>query len=180
MKTILFSTSNERKLGEARLACAQFGIKVQQIKLDIDEIQSSDPKTISKHKADSAYTLAKKPIVVTDAYWNIPALNGFPGAYMKFINEWFTSRDFLNLMREKNDKRISFTESITYKDASQTKFFSEEFWGTIVEPRGSGNSIEQIAEFDGVTLGERRDQKSFSHKPEDYIWWDFAKWYSKK
>jgi len=79
MKTILFATHNKRKIGEARLGCRLFNVKVKPIKLDIEEIQSLDPKNISKHKAETAYSLVKKPIVVSDTFWNIPALNGFPG-----------------------------------------------------------------------------------------------------
>jgi len=121
-----------------------------------------------------------QPVVVTDTYWNIPALNGFPGPFMKFVAGWFTSEDFLNLMKDKTDRRVSFTESITYKNAKRTKVFSKEYWGVIVKnPRGTGNSIENVAEFEQVTLGERRQQREYSHKPEEYIWWDFAKWFSK-
>lgn len=180
MKTIIFVTSNERKIGEARLACDQYDIKVEQVKLSIDEIQSSDPKIISQHKAQTAYSLLKKPLVVTDTYWNIPALGGFPGGYMKDVANWFKPQDFLNLVKDKPDKKIAFTESITYIDSKRTQSFSKEFWGKITDkPRGIGNSIEQITEFDGVTLGERREQGGFSHKPEDYIWINFAKWFKK-
>ena len=99
---------------------------------------------------------------------------------MKYIANWFSSEDFLNLMKNKSDRRVSFTESITYKDSKQVKIFSKEYWGKIViKPRGIGNSIENVAEFEGFTLGERRAQGGYSHKPEDYIWYDFAKWYSK-
>ena len=179
MKTILFATGNKRKIGEARLGCKLFDVKVKQIKLDIDEIQSHNPKDISKYKARSVYSLVKKPIVVSDTFWNIPALNGFPGGYMKDVSNWFSSEDFVNLIKNKKDKRISFTESIVYKDSFQIKVFSKEYWGVLVEkPRGKGNSIENVAEFEGVTLGERREQGGFSHKPEEYIWSDFAKWYA--
>jgi non-canonical purine NTP pyrophosphatase (RdgB/HAM1 family) len=180
MKAILFATQNHRKLGEARLACDMFDIKIEQVKLEFDEIQSIDPKNISLHKAESAYLLVNKPVVVTDTFWNIPALNGFPGGYMKHITEWFETDDFLNLMKDKKDKSVSFTESIVYKDAKQTKVFSKEYWGKFVDiPRGTGNPMENVVEFEGHTLGERREQGGYSHKPEEYIWYDFAKWYSK-
>ena len=121
-----------------------------------------------------------QPVVVTDTYWNIPALKGFPGPFMKYVAGWFVPEDFLNLMKDKTDRRVSFTESITYKDAKQTKVFSKEYWGIIIKSsRGTGNSIENVAEFEQVTLGERRQQGEYSHKPEEYIWWDFAKWFSK-
>jgi len=180
IKKIFFATKNERKLGEARQGCGLFGIEVVQIKLDIDEIQSNDPKVISKNKAEEAYRQTKKPVVVTDTFWNIPALNGFPGGYMKEVANWFSEEDFLALIKDKKDRRISFTESITCKDSKQTKIFSKEYWGVIVEkPRGTGNSIENVSELEGFTLGERRTQGGYSHKPEDYIWYDFAKWFSK-
>ena len=181
MKKILFATGNSRKVGEARLGCEIFGIEVEQIKVDIDEIQSNDPLKISEHKAKAAFEAVRKPVVVTDSFWEIPSLNGFPGAYMKDIASWFSSEDFIHLVKSKKDKRIAFSESITYKDSETLKVFSKKYWGKIVTaPRGTGNSIENVAEFDGVTLGERRSEGGFSHKPEDYIWYDFAKWYSKK
>lgn len=181
MKIILFATNNDRKIREANAACEGFGIEVRQIKLNIEELQSRDPLKISSHKAKEAYSQVKKPIVVTDTFWNIPALNGFPGAYMKDVADWFKPEDFLNLMKNKNDRRISFTESITYKDAKQIKTFSREFWGTFAnKPKGAGNSIEQIAQFNGMTIGERRDQGKLSHDPEEYIWFDFAKWFSEQ
>ncbi len=179
MKSILFATGNDRKLGEARLACDMFGIEIKQVKLEIDEIQSHDPLLISQHKANEAFRLAEESVVVTDTSWNFPALKGFPGGYMKDVVRWFSEENFLNLMRGEQDRRVSFTETITYKDANQTKVFSKEFWGVVVDkPRGGGNALENVVEFEGHTLGERRDQGGFSHKAEDYIWHDFAKWFS--
>ena len=179
MKAILFATGNDRKLGEAKLACDLFKIKVTQVTLAIDEIQSHDPVQISRHKADEAFRLVGQPVVITDTSWNFPALRGFPGGYMRDVAEWFTEDNFLNLMRGEQDRRVSFTETITYKDSSQTKVFSKEFWGVVVDkPRGGGISIENVVEFEGYTLGERRDQGRFSHKAEDYIWYAFAEWFS--
>lgn len=178
MNKILFATSNSRKLGEARLGCQLFGIEVEQITLDLKEIQSDNPVEISEYKAKAAFKSVEKPVVVTDTYWSFPSLNGFPGSFMKYVSEWFKSEDFLNLMRGKSNRRVSFTESITYKDSSQVKTFSKEYWGLITDnPRGIGNSIENVAEFEGVTLGERRQRGGYSHKPEEYIWYDFARWF---
>lgn len=175
---ILFATGNQRKLGEAKLACESYGIEVIAESFDIDEIQASSPRAVTEHKARAAFAAAGQPVVVTDTCWSIPALNGFPGAYMKDVAAWFTEQDFLNLMTDKTDRRISFTENIAYYDGNEMQFFSKEFWGEIVSPRGSGNSIENVAEFEGKTLGERRSEGGFSHAPEDYVWVDFAKWYT--
>lgn len=181
MKKILLATGNQRKINEAMAACGMFDIVVEKVKLEIDEIQSKDPQKISKEKAESAYSMVKSPVVVTDTFWNIPALNGFPGAYMKDVAEWFGPEDFLNLLKNKEDKRISFTESITYKDESQIKIFSKEFWGKFADKqKGSGNSIEVVAQFGDRTIGESRDLGKLSHDPKDYIWYEFAEWFSKQ
>jgi XTP/dITP diphosphohydrolase len=177
--TLAFVTGSDRKVGEARLACDPAGIEIIKTPLDIDEIQSDKPQDISIHKAKQAYAQLQKPLVVTDTFFAIPALNGFPGAYMKFVAEWFRPEDFILLLSDKADKTITFSESITYIDEHGTKIFSKEFHGRIVDmSRGTGNSIENVAEFDGVTLGERRTQGGFSHKPEDFVWTDFATWYN--
>ncbi len=180
MKTIFFATGNDRKLREAIAGCEGFEIKIEQIKIHIDEIQSHDPLEISRHKVNSAFEIVKKPVIISDTSWNIPALNGFPGGYMKDVAQWFTSEDFLNLIKDKEDKRVCFIETLVYKDSKQTKIFSKEFWGKFsTKPRGTGNSIEQVAEFDGFTIAERHDQNKFSHDPKDYIWIEFAKWFDK-
>lgn len=180
MKRILFVTSNERKIGEARLGCEPFGVEIAVQTFDIDEIQSDNPQKISEHKARAAYELAGEPVVVTDTFWNIPALGGFPGAYMKEVMGWFTEQDFLNLMADKDDKSVCFSENITYYDGNEAVRFSREFWGRIVPPRGNGNAMENVAEFEGKTLGECREEGGFSHKAEDYVWWEFAGWFSKR
>lgn len=180
MKKIIFVTGNDRKLGEARETCDLFDITVLQEVADIDEIQSHDPLKVSEHKARAAYEQVNKPVVVTDTFWSIPAVNGFPGAYMKEVVQWFSEQDFLNLVLGKNDNRIMFIENITYFDGTEVVRFGKDFWGKIVSPRGTGNSLENVAEFDGVTLGEKRATGGFSHTPEDYVWYDFAKWFSGK
>lgn len=178
MKSLLFVTSNKRKIREAQDACCAFSIEIEPVTFEIHEIQSDTPMDISLAKAEAAFVLLHKPLVVTDTYWSIPALNGFPGAYMKYIQSWFTPEHFIRLMQSETDRSVSFTETITYTDGDVIKTFSHDYWGKIVDvPRGSGNCVEQVAEFDGLTLGEHRERNETSHKPEDYIWWDFAKWY---
>lgn len=180
MKHIIFATTNPRKIGEANAALKDFDIVAEPKQLEIDEIQDSNPVRIAENKAKEAYRLVGKPVVITDTSWEIPALNGFPGGYMKDVNNWFKPSDFVNLLNDYEDKTISFIESIVYQDAEQTKVFSQKYSGVVVDkPRGTGNSIEQIAEFDGFTIGERQQQGRFSHDPKEYIWYQFGQWLSK-
>lgn len=178
---IYFVTSNDRKVGEAKLGCEPYGIEVIKKPVDIEEIQSHIPKDVSINKAKQAFAQLQKPLVVTDTFWSIPTLKGFPGPYMKDIANWFTEDDFIALLKDKTDRTVIFSENITYIDKNEIRSFSKEFKGSFAhQPRGVGNSIENVAEFDGVTLGERREQGGFSHSADDYVWVDFAKWYKNK
>jgi len=119
MKYIVLVTGNSRKIGEARAALSNFDIEVRNKQFDINEIQSRDPIKIAKHKAEDAFLMAGEPIVITDSSWEIPALSGFPGGYMKDVADWFKPSDFLNLLNDHEDRSISFSETIVYKDNEQ-------------------------------------------------------------
>src|SRR6185437_9582637 len=108
-----------------------------------------DPKKIAEAKASEAFRQIGKPVVVTDTSWSIPVLCGFPGGYMKEVADWFEPKDFLHLMTGKANRSINFIETIAYQDEQQQHIFSQEFSGKFASgPRGKGNSIEQLAEFD--------------------------------
>ena len=106
MKTITFITGNPYKLEEAKSVLKGYGIIVEPLQTNIDEIQHHDPLKITEAKVKSAYEKAGRPVVVNDSSWEIPALGGFPGGYMKDVANWFTAEDFLALMKDKNDRRI--------------------------------------------------------------------------
>ena len=78
MKTIYFATGNKGKVLSLQ---ARFNenITVEQIKLEIPEIQHNDVEEIVKEKTKIAYALCKKPVLVQDSAFHIPALSGFPG-----------------------------------------------------------------------------------------------------
>ena len=143
MPTILLATGNERKLLEARLACDDFGITVEQVILEIDEIQNHDPIKVTIHKVNEAYNQVLRPVTITDTSWDIPAYHGFPGAYMKDVAEWFNPKDFISIMKAKNDNRISFTESIAFRDKDKVKVFSQEYRGIVADKPG-GRAIFSI------------------------------------
>lgn len=181
MKSIVFVTGNNRKIGEAKSSCDLFDILVNQKRIVSDEIQSHDPLKIAKHKAMKAYESLNLPLVIHDAFWSIPGLGGFPGGYMKDVAEWFAPEDFISIMGNKDDRRVIITECIVYKDSDIIKTFTKDFIGKMgAISAGNGNSIEQVAIFNGHTLAEHHDLGQFSEKPQDLIWYDFAKWYSNK
>lgn len=177
VKQIIFVTGNQRKLKDAQRVLDKFGIAVTQSPLSLDEIQSPDPIVISNHKAAQAFNLIKAAIVVNDASWSIPALNGFPGGYLKDILQWFGVSEFLAIMSTHKDRRICITETVVFTNGEKPVVFSVDIWGTLLEtPRGPGNAIEQLAEFNGHTLGEHHENKTIVSS--NNVWEQFGKWYA--
>lgn len=175
MPTLYLATTNARKIEEAQNAAALFSdITVEPVALDIDEIQSNDPAKITLHKAEQAYALVKKPVIVNDSSWNIPALGGFPGGYMKDVIGWFTTEDFIALLQNKDDKRIACIDTVVYADEHGTQVLTKEYWGELsLEPKGQGNALEQLALFNGRTMAEAHNAGEHAFAAEAYIWHDF-------
>ncbi len=134
MKQIIFATGNNQKLLTAQKVCDEFGIKlVQNGGLHVDEIQGEDGEAIARHKAQEVYKILQKPCVITDDSWVIPALNGFPGPYMKSINVWFTSEDWLRLMRGVEDRRIVLRQIAVYQDENGQRLFAVDVEGVVLK-----------------------------------------------
>ncbi|HUS26806.1 MAG TPA: non-canonical purine NTP pyrophosphatase [Nevskiaceae bacterium] len=181
-RTLVFVTSNEQKLQGLRRACEPFGIDVEQLSLPVDEIQSHDVQKIAMHKAKQAYKLAGRPVVVQDTFWNILALKGFPGAYMRYVAEWFKPEDFLALMQDKADRTVGRTHILVYYDGKRAKVFAKDYWGKITdEPHGKGLSIDQVVITDGQTKTNAEIWEAENHSAiplQDSVWHEFAKWFS--
>ena len=113
-KHINLVTGNPRKIEEATATLSQYDMVVDVINLDIDEIQHRDPLKITEAKVRTAYEKVGKPVVVNDSNWEVPALGGFPGGYMKDIAHWLTPEDFLALLRDKDDWQIILHDIVAY------------------------------------------------------------------
>ncbi len=132
MNAIHFATTNHQKLANAQHVCAQAGIELVPVSLDIDEIQSEDSRQIISHKVKTAYLQYGSPIVVSDDTWAIKALQGFPGAYMKSMNHWFTPADFLKLLDGVSDRRVELHQHLAYYDGERLKLFNEIIQGEVL------------------------------------------------
>jgi non-canonical purine NTP pyrophosphatase (RdgB/HAM1 family) len=176
---ILYITSNQNKILKARQLLEPFGIKVEGLKVDgIIEPQTEDIVEISKLKAQQAYEKVQKPLIVSDGSWNIPALNGFPGPYMAYVNKWFTSQDFLNLMKDKENKEIILRECVTYIDKDKTKTFISDTKGFFVEKEsGKSTPVDQVISFrrDGKTPAQCHNE-GIVGIPQNDLWNEVGKW----
>lgn len=181
MPAILFITGNKRKVWQATDILSKHHISVDALDLPVVQVQHADPRLIAVEKAKSAYQLAKKPLVINDHAWAFPALKGFPGGYMKDMNNWLESEDFLALMANKQDRTVLLTERVVYTDGQITEIFEAVFPGKVINgPRGIGNvSCERIVVFDGSnkTIAEHIDSGEHARNMDESAWTKFGEWF---
>jgi XTP/dITP diphosphohydrolase len=184
MQPLLYITGNQHKFVQAQHVCDDLHLELKQDKTDFIEIQSDKAEDIARYKAQQAFEKFKQAVVVSDDSWLIPALGGFPGPYMKYVNDWFTTQNWLDLTKPLQDRRIILDQTIVYQDTSGQQLFNRQLEGQILhEARGEAiYPHTAIITFDGGkhTNAELHQQNlsATAHLPN--VWRDFAEWYSKQ
>ena len=92
IKSITFVTGNEGKFKNATALFTDSGIELNQLSINTPEIQSNNSSDISKYSAEFVCKSLNEPFFVMDRSFSIDSLNGFPGPFVKYINQWFTSK----------------------------------------------------------------------------------------
>lgn len=178
---ISYVTGNPAKLENAQTFFKDYNVEVDQLPLHIEEIQSGDSLEIARAKAQSAFAIHRQPLFVNDATWIIPVLNGFPGPFMKYINQWFQPLDFVHLMQGKSDRRIILRDSIVFIDESGQKVFTNDHEGEILETvapfdyRHPTDVVISLSK-DRKSIAEARANGQFFIENEDLVWKEFANW----
>jgi XTP/dITP diphosphohydrolase len=187
MPIIYFATTNAEKIQIAQTACTEFNISLHVVDLAIDEIQGEDPGRIVRDKVSRAYAKVNNPVVVSDDSWDIKALNGFPGPYMKSINHWFKPDDFLRLMDGIEDRTIVLHQLLAYTDGKTTKIFKNDIYGKIIDQvRGAYDkspnmTVIALDEDNGKTLAEVFERskvvRAERYQERHDVWLKFIHWY---
>lgn len=186
MSKIVFATGNSRKIQEANDTLASYGITVESIKIDIDEIQHEDPAEITKAKARAAYAVTHQPVVVSDTSWSIPALGGFPAGYMKDIAAWWQQEDWQSVMARHEDKTIYCLEHVAYCDGDTVMHFEQRYTGHFIDtPRGKLEDYESFESlvilYGNKTMAEQLESGDIASAGEELGHWrQFAEWYSRQ
>jgi inosine triphosphate pyrophosphatase len=135
MKSPLFVTGNQHK---ADHLSKLLGLPLEHIKLDLDEIQSTDLEEVAAHKAKQAYGLIKRPVFVEDVALGFEALGGLPGPFVKFFITAENGPENLCRMLDGFASRRAYGECVfAYYDGESLELFRGGIEGTVPEhPRG--------------------------------------------
>lgn len=111
MKHLYFATANKDKLKEARNI---LGTNVLGFDMDVDEIQSLDPKKVAVEKARSYYSKLKKPIFVEDISLTFNALNNLPGTYINDFSKSIGNIGLIKLLSGYKNRSAFAQATISY------------------------------------------------------------------
>jgi XTP/dITP diphosphohydrolase len=144
---IVYVTGNQQKFEVARLSFERYGIELIQKNIETPEVQSSTTEEVAKYSAKWAANQLNIPVIVSDAGFYITALNGFPGPFIKYVNQWFTSDDYLRLMEGKADRTVTVKACYGFcEPGKEPVVFAGETYGTLaLKPGRKGKtSINEV------------------------------------
>lgn len=176
---LTYITANNDKIFFAKKGLLPQGITFETKALELIEIQSSSIEEITHHKAKQAFAILGTPVFVTDEGWSIPALNGFPGAYMKYMNEWLSPHDYLHLMESHSNKTIIKSVALCYADSKNTRCFTATYEGEFINSiQGNGFSAMRVVSMtsDGKSVAECIEQ-GINPFNDSSFWKEFGMWY---
>ena len=163
----LYITGNQNKVDYLTRI---LGIELEHHKLDLDEIQSADPREVIEHKVRQAYEILKKPVLVEDTSLVFNALNGLPGPFVKFFVNAEDGQNIMCRMLDGFKDRSAYASAIyAYFDGEELHIFDGRLNGIIANtPRGGGGyGWDAIFEPEGYG-GRTRAELSPEEDDESY------------
>ena len=150
---ITFVTGNMGKWEIGRDIFAKYGLELAQAKIETPEIQSLDVTEVATYSAQYAAQKLNTPVIKSDVGYYISALGGFPGPFIKYINQTLSDKDLLRLMKGVKDRSMIIRECLAFATPNGfTKCLVHAQKTTIAEKSdGVGSSIDKVMILDGFT-----------------------------
>lgn len=99
------------EIAEAYFKKLSDNYELVQYEIDTPEIQDVSTIEIARQSALWAAKETGEICIKMDAGFYINALNGFPGPFVKYVNDWLTQEDFLRLLKDKSDRTAYFEDA---------------------------------------------------------------------
>lgn len=133
---ITFVTTNNGKFEEVSRWLAQLApfLQIEQAAIDIPEYQSLNVQEIAHSKAQHAYNLLNKPVLIDDGGLYLDKYNNFPGPLSKYVYQGIGFEGTWLLAQA--DPRAYFLTCLVYMyNQNSCKLFEATCQGRLIEPR---------------------------------------------
>lgn len=188
--TITFVTTNKGKVESLRRKLPK-KIEIESMPIELPELQAGSASEVVFEKAKEAYKILKKPLLIHDGSFHIIALNGFPGAYIKYILKTINIQGIMKMMTDVTDRECYFEDALAYtEDGKHIEIFTSRNNGTIAYtidmqnkerawsdlwkvfiPNGSEKTLSAMTE-------KEIDEAKLQTKPEPSAFTKFSEWIS--
>jgi non-canonical purine NTP pyrophosphatase (RdgB/HAM1 family) len=151
MNQLTFITSHAKKAEELSW---HLNYPVTHHKLDLPEIQSLDPHEVVRIKAEAAYELLRKPILVEDFSIRFKALGKLPGPLIKWFLQELSVEGLCRMLDNYADRTAYVQTCFGYCDQNGVQIFDGGISGKIAtELRG-----ENKYGVDGIFIPDGQDK----------------------
>jgi XTP/dITP diphosphohydrolase len=116
IKKLAFVTTNTGKFEEVKRWLTYFepSIELEQVALDLPEIQSLDVQEIALDKAQQAWAVLQRPLLIDDGGIYLEKYYNFPGPLTKYVYKGIGFEGFWRLAYD--DPRAYFLSCLVYSD----------------------------------------------------------------
>ena len=125
-----FATGNKNKLTEVN---SILPVPLEQIEIDLEEVQALDVVEVAERKAIEAYNKIGESVLVEDTGVSFMALNGFPGALIKWLLESLGNEGIVNLLAPYKERGVIARTVFAYFNGEEVQTFTGEMRGTVPE-----------------------------------------------
>lgn len=123
--------------GKAREVVAILGFSLERLEADVPEIQTLDVAEVVHEKALAAYALAGRPVLVEDTGLYISALNGLPGALVKWFLATVGPAGICAMLPPDAPRAATARTAVALHDGAEVLVLTGEVPGQItLAPRG--------------------------------------------
>jgi XTP/dITP diphosphohydrolase len=131
-----FITGNSGKFDEMRMVLSP--VTVKRVNIDLEEIQSLDPKTVIHHKLKRAFKELGSNFIIEDTCLNFESFkNKLPGPFARSFLEVLQPKGLFELAKRLGNLNAELRTIIAYaKSRDKVIFFESSTKGRMVKPRG--------------------------------------------
>ncbi len=132
----LFVSSNAAKVREVE---AILGFPVARLDLDLPEIQALDVAVVARDKALAAHAATGRTVFVEDTGLYLEALNGLPGALVRWFLATIGPRGICDLIPTGAERTATARTAVAICDGPSVEVLIGDTVGAIaIEPEGDG------------------------------------------
>lgn len=138
MSELVFITGNQHK---ADYLARWLDHPLAHQKVDLDELQSLDPREVVAHKARQAYELMRKPVLVEDVALTFTAMGRLPGTFIKWFLQEIGTEGLANLAAGLPHQEAVASVMYGLCDGEQVHIFAAEKHGRIASEHRGENGM---------------------------------------